>query len=93
MWVRIQELSFDPTKAKAVIQQMRETAISRYEGDGYRGFRLLLDRANGRALDVSYWEGPTGAHSDLSTASADKMGAIGATVGVTNYYELAIDGG
>ena len=93
MWVRIQELSFDRTRAESVIQHMRDTAISRYDGDGYRGFRLLLDRANGRALDVSYWEGSTGAHADLATGSADTIRALGANVGVTNYYELAIDAG
>jgi hypothetical protein len=93
MWVRVQELSFDATRADAVIQHMRDTAISRYDSDGYRGFRLLLDRANGRALDVSYWEGSTGAHANLATGSADTMRAIGATVGVTNCYELAIDAG
>jgi hypothetical protein len=93
MWVRIQELSFDPTRAKAVIQHMRDTAMSRYDGDGYRGFRLLLDRANGRALDVSYWEGSTGAQTSLATGTADMLRAIGATAGVTNCYELAIDAG
>jgi hypothetical protein len=93
MWVRIQELSFEPSRADAVVRYLRDTAVSRYEGDGYRGFRLLLDRVNGRALDVSYWEGSTGAHSDLARGSTDSMRAMGATAGVTNYYELAIDAG
>ena len=93
MWVRIQELSFDPQQAESVIQHMRDTAVSRYDGDGHRGFRLLLDRTNGKALDVSYWEGSTGAHSDIAAGSAETMNAIGATAGVTNYYELAIDAG
>jgi hypothetical protein len=93
MWVRIQQLSFDPARADAVIRHLRDTAVSRYEGDGFRGFRLLLDRANGSALDVSYWEGSTGARSDPAPGSADRMRAIGATAGVTNYYEVAIDAG
>ena len=93
MWVRIQELSFDPTRAESVIQHIRDTAMSRYDGAGYRGFRLLFDRANSRALDVSYWDGSTGAHSNLATGSPDAMRAIGATLGVTNYYEIAIDAG
>ena len=93
MWVRIQELSFDPQHAESVVQYMRDNAVSRYDGDGHRGFRLLLDRTGGKALDVSYWEGSTGAHSDIAAGSAEAMDAIGATAGVTNYYELAIDAG
>lgn len=93
MWVRIQELSFDPEQAESVIQHMRDNAVSRYGGNGHRGFRLLLDRAGGKALDVSYWEASTGAHADLAPGSAEAMHAIGATAGATNYYELAIDAG
>jgi hypothetical protein len=54
---------------------------------------LLLDRANSKALDVSYWEGSTGAHADLAAESADTMQSIGATLGATNCYEIAIDAG
>ena len=92
MWVRIQELSFAPEHADSVIQYMRDTAVSRYDGEGHHGFRLLLDRPNGKALDVSYWDGPAGAHSIVAPAS-DPLLALGATAGTTNCYELAIDAG
>ena len=91
MWVRIQELSFAPDLADSVIEQIRDTAVARYEGESHRGFRLLMDRPNGKALDVSYWDSSEGAHSTINPESADPVHALGATAGVTNYYELAID--
>ena len=93
MWVRIQELSFAPDLADAVIQHLRDTAVSRYHGEGHRGSRLLLDRPSGKVLDVSYWDGAAGAHSDLAPGSSDAIQALGATSGATNSYELAIDAG
>jgi hypothetical protein len=91
MWVRIQELSFAPHLAESVIQQLRDTAVARYDGESHRGFRLLLDRPNGRALDVSYWDSAAGARSPVTPESADPLRAVGVTTGATNYYELAID--
>jgi hypothetical protein len=91
MWVRIQELLFAPDLADALIRRLRDTTISRYPGEGYRGSRLLLDRPNGRALDVSYWDGPTGVPSDLAMRSSLALQALGVTPGPTSCYELAID--
>jgi len=93
MWVRIQEFSFAPDLADAVIQQIRDTAVARYDGESHRGFRLLMDLPNGKALDVSYWEDAAGARSEASTESSDRVSAVGATAGTTNYYELVIDAG
>ncbi len=93
MWVRIQEFSFEPDLADAVIQQIRDTAVARYDGESHRGFRLLMDRPNGKALDVSYWDSSAGAHSNVTPESAGPLHALGATAGTTNYYELVIDAG
>ena len=93
MWVRIQELSFAPDLADSVIEQIRDTAVARYDGESHRGFRLLMDRPNGKALDVSYWDSSAGAHTNVSPESADPVRALGATAGTTNYYELVIDAG
>ena len=56
MWVRIREVSFPVACADEVIAHVRNTAVSRNDGEGFRGFRLLIDRLNGRALEVSYWQ-------------------------------------
>jgi hypothetical protein len=91
MWVRIQELSFAPEVADALVRQLRDTMVSRYQGGGHRGSRLLLNRTNGKALDVSYWNDAAGAHSDLAPGSSGAIQALGATLGATDSYELAID--
>ena len=91
MWVRIQELSFAPDRADAVIEKIRDTAVARYAGESHLGFRLLMDRPNGKALDVSYWDSSSGAHSNVTPESAEPVYALGATAGTTNYYELVID--
>ena len=91
MWVRIQEVSFSPLRTDEVIGHVRNTAVSRCAGEGYRGFRLLVDRSNGRALEVSYWDSqtsPQAADDGLGMSEADLPGGI---VEKTDWYELAID--
>ena len=61
MWVRIDEISFPPERSEEVVDQVRNTAVTRHDGDGFRGFRLLVDQPHGRALDVSYWDSADGA--------------------------------
>jgi heme-degrading monooxygenase HmoA len=91
MWVRIREVSFQPATMDEVIRHVRNSAVSRNDGEGFRGFRLLIDRPNGRALEVSYWEtqsnAAAGADATLPTDIPDGV------VERCNVYELAIDGG
>ncbi len=91
MWVRIDEVSFHPEHGGAVINRTRDTAAGLHQGDDFRGFRLLVDRANGRALIVSYWDSETGARADRpeQDAGPDDPGAT--AVVRTDVYELAID--
>ena len=88
MWVRIQEVSFSANRSDEVVERFRETAVARHGGDGYLGFRLLLDREDGRALEVSYWE----TEADAAQA-ANASDVPGATLERCNHYELAIDAG
>ncbi|WP_407342758.1 hypothetical protein [Pengzhenrongella phosphoraccumulans] len=91
MWVRIDEVAFDLERAGAVIDRTRNTAVGLHQGEDFRGFRLLVDRANGRGLDVSYWDTEAGARADRAQQDI-APDAPGATVVVrTNVYELAID--
>ena len=39
-----------------MIDHARNNAVVWHDGEGFRGFRLLVDRDHGRALDVSYWD-------------------------------------
>ena len=44
MWVRIDEISLLPDRAEDVVDHVRNTAVIRHDGDGFRGFRLLVDQ-------------------------------------------------
>lgn len=88
MWVRIQEVSFPAERGNEVIDHVRNTVVSRHQGDSFRGFRLLVDRPNGRALEVSYWE----TEADAAQA-ANASDVPGATLERCDHYELAIDAG
>jgi heme-degrading monooxygenase HmoA len=87
MWVRIDEITFARARTDEVIDHVRNTAASKHEGEGFRGFRLLVDRTSGNALDVSYWD---------TEAAAEQGGDAGNDHGMTetvrsNVYELSID--
>ena len=90
MWVRIDEMSFAHGCADEVINQIRDTAITRHHGESFRGFRLLVDRVNDRALDVSYWDSEHDARAD-DYAEADATGLAATSVLRTELYEMAID--
>ena len=91
MWVRIQEVSFSPLRADEVISHVRNTAVSRCAGEGYLGFRLLVDRPNGRALEVSYWDSDNALQTGDANETERPIDLPGAIVERTNWYELAID--
>ena len=93
MWVRIQEFRFDVERTDVVVDHIRDTAIARYCGHDYRGFRLLLDRPNGTALEVSYWASLAGAESAIAVELTDSAPSLGLEVLRTDHYELAVDAG
>ena len=93
MWVRIREVSFPHARADEVIKYVRNTAVSRNDGEGFRGFRLLVDRPNGRALEVSYWETEANAAVSRVTSGVESTDIPDGTVERCDCYELAIDGG
>lgn len=93
MWVRIQEIRFDVVNTDAIVNQIRDTAIARYNGRDYRGFRLLLDRPNGTALEVSYWASLAAAQSAIVIELAESAHPLVVEVLRTDHYELAIDAG
>jgi len=91
MWVRIDEVSYDPDHAREVIDHVRNTAVVKHDGEGFRGFRLLMDAPNGRALDVSYWDSELAARAGASDRSTDPVGPAATSVVRSNVYELSID--
>ena len=93
MWVRIQEVSFPVEHTDSVVDHIRDTVMSRYNGDDYRGFRLLLDRPNSTALEVSYWASLGAAQSAVMLALTETAYALDVRIVRTDHYELAIDAG
>ena len=93
MWVRIREVSFPAAHADEVIAHVRNTAVSRNDGDGFRGFRLLVDRPNGRALEVSYWATERDARTEALAPGSRETDVPRGALERCDYYELAIDGG
>ena len=91
MWVRIDELSFAHGCADEVINHIRDSAVTRHHGESLRGFRLLVDRVNDRALDVSYWDSEDDARADDEDAEADPTEPAKTSVVRTELYEMAID--
>jgi hypothetical protein len=93
VWVRIQQIRFDIRQTDAVVDHIRDTAIVRYSGHDYRGFRLLLDRPNGTALEVSYWATLAAAQSAIVIELAESARPLTIEVLRADHYELAIDAG
>ena len=93
MWVRIQEVSFPVEHTDRVVDHIRDTAMSRYNGDNYRGFRLLLDRPNSTALEVSYWASLEAAQSAEVLSLIESAHALDVRILRTDHYELAVDAG
>lgn len=91
MWVRIDEITFAGDRAAEVIDHVRNSAVVMHDGDGFRGFRLLMDRVNAHALDVSYWDDEKGAVAGAASRAASGTGAVATTVIRSNVYELSID--
>ena len=91
MWVRIDEIAFSPEHSDALIDRVRDTAVSMHDGEGFRGFRLLVDRAGGRALDVSYWDSHEGAAAGGADPALAPVGAAATETIRSNVYELSID--
>jgi hypothetical protein len=93
MWVRIQEIRFDVQQTDTIVDHIRDTAMARYSGHDYRGFRLLLDRPKGTALEVSYWASLEAAQSAVVIGLTESADPLVIEVLRTDHYELAIDAG
>ena len=91
MWVRIDEITFAADRADDVIAHVRNTAVASHQGEGFLGFRLLVDRAQGSALDVSYWDNRDDAALNDSGPVTDPPTGAETVVVRSNLYELAID--
>jgi heme-degrading monooxygenase HmoA len=95
MFCRIGRVSFSPERADDLIANVRDNVIPMYEGqDGYRGFRLVVDRQNGTALGVTYWDTEEQLHATDDISSRARSGAADASGGRDEgpeVFEIVID--
>ncbi len=95
MYARIGRISFSRDKAEDVIGHVRENVIPMYkDNEGYHGFRLLVDRENGRGLGVSYWDTEEQLHATDEVSDKARSGAAsagGGSVESVEVYEIVVD--
>ena len=91
MWARVDEITFDAARADDVVDHLRNNAVTVHEGPSFLGFRLLLDAANGGALNVSYWNDYDEAVQDVSGVMSEPLPGAETVIVRTTVYELAID--
>jgi heme-degrading monooxygenase HmoA len=95
MHARMGRVSFSTDKADDVVDHVRNTVVSRYEGsDGFKGFTLLMDRSGGEGIGISFWESEDAMHASDDIGDQARSGAAEAGGGSDEgrkYYEVAID--
>jgi hypothetical protein len=91
VWVRIDEITFAADRADDVIAHTRNNAVASHQGESFLGFRLLVDRAQGSALNVSYWDNRDDAALNDPGPITDPPTGAETVLVRSNLYELAID--
>ena len=95
MHARIGRVSFDTDKADEVTKHVRENVVSSYEGaDGFKGFTLLMDRAGGEGIGISFWESEDAMRASDELGDQARKGAAEAGSGSDQgrgHYEVTID--
>jgi heme-degrading monooxygenase HmoA len=95
MNARIGRVQFQPDRADDVLSHVRETVVPRYEEtDGFKGFTLLLDRARGEGIGISFWENEDAMRASDELGDQAREGAAAAGAGSDRgkeYFEVAID--
>jgi heme-degrading monooxygenase HmoA len=95
MHARTGRVSFSPDKADQLVSHVRETIVPNYESsEGFKGFTLLLDRASGEGIGISFWESEEAMKATDSLGDQAREGAAEAGSGRdqgAGHFEVAID--
>lgn len=95
MYARTGRVSFSSDRTDAMVEHVRQHVVPMYEDrDGFRGFRLLVDRQNGTALGVSYWDTEAQLHATDEISEQARSGAAEAGEGGVEgveVFEIVID--
>lgn len=78
-----------------VTSHIRDNVVPNYEGaDGFKGFTLLLDTANGEAIGISFWESEDAMLASDAIGDKARQGAAEAGSGSDQglqHFEVALD--
>jgi heme-degrading monooxygenase HmoA len=95
MHARTGRISFSPDNADDVLSHVRESVVPKYEqSEGFKGFTLLLDRANGEGIGISFWESEDAMRATDDLGDQARTGAAEAGSGRdqgAERFEVAID--
>jgi heme-degrading monooxygenase HmoA len=95
MHARTGRVTFSPDRADDVVGHVRESVVPKYEqSDGFKGFTLLLDRARGEGIGISFWESEEAMTATDSLGDQARTGAAEAGSGRdegAERFEVAID--
>jgi hypothetical protein len=95
MHARAGRVSFSPERVDDMLSYARDTIVPKYEqSEGFKGFTLLVDRASGRGIGISFWESEAAMTATDGLGDEARQGAAqagsGSDEGVER-YEVAID--
>lgn len=95
MHARIGRITFSQENADQVTSHIRDNVVPNYEGtDGFKGFTLLLDTANGEAVGISFWESEDAMRASDAIGDKARQGAAEAGSGSDQglqHFEVALD--
>ncbi len=87
MYARSAVIEVPTGKTDEAVQHWMDAEMPKYrEQSGYRGFTLLIDRANGKALGVSFWEDADAAAASGEVAAAARKALTKAVSGSEQPY-------
>src|SRR3954454_14519429 len=95
MNARLGRITFSVDKVDEVVGRVESDIVPQYQqSNGFKGFTLLLDRASGQGIGISFWE------TEADMRATDEMGeqarqtaaeAGGGQDQGTAHFEVAID--
>ena len=96
MQARSGAFQLDPDKLDAAISSFEENHLPRYrEYAGYKGFRLLANRSNGKVIGLSFWESEDDlrASDDLGSSAREDLQQEGGGQGAIDRedWDVVID--
>src|SRR5919106_4432489 len=96
MHARVTTIQMDPARVDEAVSNFEEEDLPTIKGmDGFKGFTLIVDRASGKVVGISYWaskeqmDASEESVKDARQRTAETGGATGAPE--VERFEVALD--